>query len=151
MIVAEMFSWWVIAIGVWMASLSAYSGQELVVASGCAVPCAVAATAARRAIRGGWSMPSATLPWLLLLPAVVVSDAVRVLSWPLRSRSGGTMHTLDIGVRGSSARANGRRAAAAFVLSSTPGSYVVAADEQAGTLTVHGLGDASALERAVSR
>ena len=86
-----------------------------------------------------------------MLPAAIVVDAVRVLSWPVRSRSGGSFRTIDIGARGGTPAATGRRAAASLALSSTPGSYVVAADEKAGTLTVHGLGGSSMIERAVSK
>src|SRR4051795_988431 len=147
----ELVAWYVAAVGIWMASLSAWSGQELVVAAGCAAPCAAAAVGARRAVDGAWRTPVAALRWLLVLPAAIVVDAVRVLSWPVRSRSGGTFTTVDIGARGGTSAATGRRAAASFALSSTPGSYVVAADEKAGTLTLHGLGHSSMIERAVSK
>lgn len=147
----ELVAWYVVAVGIWMASLSAWSGQELVVAAGCAVPCAVAAVGARRAVDGAWRAPTGAMRWVLLLPAAIVVDAVRVLSWPARSRSEGTFRTIDIGASGGTSSATGRRAAASFALSSTPGSYVVAADETAGTLTVHGLGGSSLIERAVSK
>src|SRR3954470_6995228 len=147
----ELIAWYVVAVGIWMASLSAWSGQEFVVAAGCAVPCAVAAVGARRAIDGAWRAPAAVLRWVLILPAAIVVDAARVLSWPVRSRSEGTFRTIDIGARGGTSAATGRRAAASFALSGTPGSYVVAADEQAGTLTLHGLGGSSLIERAVSK
>jgi len=149
-IIVELLGWWVVAVGVWMASLSAWSGQELLVAAGCAVPCAVSAVGARRAVDGAWRAPAAASRWLLVLPAAVVVDAVRVLSWPLRSRDGGTFRTVDVAAPGGTASATGRRAAASLALSSTPGSYVVAADEKAGTLVLHGLGGSSLIERAVS-
>jgi len=150
-IVVELLGWYVVAIGVWMASLSAWSGQELIVAAGCAVPCAVAAVAARRAIDGAWTLPTETLRWLLILPAAIVVDAARVLTWPVRSGGGGDFRTIDIGAGGGAPAATGRRAAASLALSSTPGAYVVAADEKAGTVTLHGLGGSSKIERAVSR
>jgi len=150
-IILELLGWYVVAVGVWMASLSAWSGQELLVAAGCAVPCALAAVGARLAIGGAWRLPAESMRWLLLLPVAIVVDAVRVLSWPLRSSSGGSFRTVDIGTRGGTPLAAGRRAAASFALSSTPGSYVLAADEKAGTVTVHGLGGSSMIERAVSK
>jgi hypothetical protein len=150
-IVVELLGWWVVAVGVWMASLSAWSGEELLVAAGCAVPCALAAVGARRAIGGAWRAPGQAVRWLLLLPAAIVIDAARVLTWPVRSRTGGSFRTVDIRARGGAPAAGGLRAAASFALSSTPASYVVAADERAGTLTVHGLGGSSMLERSVSR
>src|SRR5947209_15209212 len=77
---AELLAWWAATIGVWMVSLSAYSSQDLVVAMGCAVPCAAAAAAARRAVRGAWRPPTSR-SWavLLLLPPTIVADAARVL------------------------------------------------------------------------
>jgi len=150
-IVVELLGWYVVAVGIWMASLSAWSGQELLVAAGCAVPCALAALGARRAIGGAWELPSDSLRWFLILPGAIVVDAMRVLSWPVRSRSGGSFRTVDVGAPGDTASASGRRAVASLALSSTPGAYVVAADEKAGTFTVHGLGRASMIERAVSK
>src|SRR5947209_16910486 len=116
-IVVELLAWWVVAVGVWMASLSAWSGQELVVAAGCAVPCAVAAAGGRRAIGGAWRMPGQSLRWFLVLPVAIIVDAVRVLSWPARSRSGGIFRTVDVGARGGTPTATGRRAAASLALS----------------------------------
>jgi len=150
-IVVELIGWYVVAVGIWMASLSAYSGQELVVAAGCAVPCALAAVGARRAVGGAWQLPAEALRWFLILPAAIVVDAVRVLSWPLRTGGGGSFRTVDIGARGDTPAASGRRVAAALAVSSTPGAYVVAADEKAGTVTIHGFGGSSMIERAVSK
>src|SRR3954452_3244747 len=111
-IIVELLGWWVVAVGVWMASLSAWSGQELLVAAGCAVPCAVAAVGARRAIDGAWRAAAAVVGWVLILPAAIVVDAARVLSWPVRSRSEGPFRTIDIGAPGGTSAATGRRAAA---------------------------------------
>ena len=154
MIIVELLGWYVVAVGIWMASLSAWSGQELIVAAGCAVPCAVAAVGARRAIGGAWRLPAASLRWSLMLPAAIVTDAARVLAWPVRpgsQSSGGGFRQIDIGARGETSSASGRRAAASLAMSSTPGAYVVAADEKAGTVMVHGLGGSSMIERAVSK
>ena len=151
-VVPELVAWWVVAVGVWMASLSAYSAHDLVVACACAVPCAAAALGARRAVQGAWRPPAEVLRWLAALPLSMVTDAVRVLGWPLRRRShGGKLRTIDVDAPGDDASAAGRRAAASFLLSSTPGSYVVASDEDRGTLTVHVLGRPSRLERRVAR
>src|SRR3954470_24132079 len=95
-IIVELLGWWVVAVGVWMASLSAWSGQELLVAAGCAVPCALGAVGARVAIGGAWRTPPDAWRWFLMLPAAIVVDAVRVLSWPVRSRGGGSFRTIDI-------------------------------------------------------
>jgi hypothetical protein len=150
-IIVELLGWYAVAVGVWMASLSAWSGQELVVAAGCAVPCAVAAVGARRAIGGAWRLPAESLRWFVMLPAAIVVDAVRVLSWPVRSASGGSFRTIDVGAPGEASSAAGRRAAASLAMSCTPGAYVVAADEKAGTVMVHGLGGSSMIDRAVTK
>lgn len=149
----ELLAWWCVAVGIWIASLSAYSGHDLEVAAGCAVPCAAAAVVARRVIAGAWRPPADLLRWAALLPVANAVDAVRVLGWPLRrGAGGGEFRTVDVHAPGEDAAAAGRRAAAAFVLSSTPGSYVVLADENRGTLLIHALGGApSALEREVGR
>jgi multisubunit Na+/H+ antiporter MnhE subunit len=151
-IAAELLAWWTVAVGVWMASLSAYSGQDLVVAMACAVPCGAAAVAARRVVRGAWRLPVDALGWLVALPAAMIADAGRVLTWPLRPRAGeGEFRTIDVAAAGDTASSAGRRAAAAFLLSSTPGTYVVSADEERGTLLVHALSAPSSLERRLSR
>src|SRR5436309_10790621 len=112
----------------------------------CAVPCAGRAVVARRVIHGSWRPPTESLRWLVALPAAMVSDAAQVLAWPLRpARPKGKFRTIDIHAPGDSASGSGRRAAVAFLLSSTPGTYVVAADEEQGTVLVHALGGPSAL------
>ena len=153
MVVAvELVAWWAVAVGIWMASLSAYSGHDLLVACACAFPCATAAVVGRRVVRGAWRPPGELLRWLPALLVSMVTDAARVLAWPLRrSAGGGTLRTVDVAGVGDDAAGAGRRAFVTFLLCSTPGTYVLAADEERGTLTVHTLGEASLLERRVAR
>jgi multisubunit Na+/H+ antiporter MnhE subunit len=148
---AEVAVWWVVTVGVWMASLSAWSPHELEVAVPCALLCALAAAGARRAVRGRWHVPGEMLTWLALLPVAIVTDAVKVLSLPLRGgRGAGTsFRTVTVSGRGDSAEQSGRRAVATIALSSTPGSYVVATDPDHGTALLHVVGPPGALERAV--
>jgi multisubunit Na+/H+ antiporter MnhE subunit len=148
----EFIAWWAIATGVWMASLSAWSWHDLVVAIGCGIPAALCAVGGRRAVRGQWRMPSAAMRWLIHLPATIVVDAVRVLALPLmRDPAAKTRFvTIDLGVTGGSARATGHRAAATLALSVTPGSYFVSTDPKAGTALVHAVGSPSTLQRAIS-
>jgi multisubunit Na+/H+ antiporter MnhE subunit len=150
----ELLVWWCVSVGVWMVSLSAYSGQDLVVAVACGLPCAGMAVLTRRAVRADARPPAAALRWLAVLPWSVVVDAVRVLALPWRPRarsSAGSFRRLPMQATGSSPRAVGRRAAASLLVSSTPGAYVVDVDPGSGTALVHAVGPASPIERQVTR
>ncbi|HET6908165.1 MAG TPA: Na+/H+ antiporter subunit E [Mycobacteriales bacterium] len=150
--IVEFVLWWAVVTGVWMASLSAWSWHDLVVAAGCGIPAALCAVGGRRAVRGAWRMPKDALRWLLHLPAAVVVDALRVFSLPFRRRPEAMTQfvSVDLGVTGQSARAAGHFAAATLVLSLTPGSYFVATDPKKGTALLHAVGPPSSLQRAVS-
>jgi multisubunit Na+/H+ antiporter MnhE subunit len=151
---AELLVWWCVSIGVWMVSLSAYSGQDLVVAVACGAACAVMAVLTRRAVRVEARPPVAALRWLVVLPWSIVLDAVRVLVLPWRPRSrarAGTFRRLPLHAPGNSPGAVGRRATAALLVSSTPGAFVVDVDPGSGTALVHAVGSESPVEREVSR
>lgn len=150
--IVEFVLWWAVATGVWMASLSAWSWHDLVVAVGCGIPAALCAVGGRRAVRGAWRMPKAAWRWLLHLPVTIVVDALRVFSLPFRRRPDAKTHfaTIELGVTGESARAAGHFAAATMFLSVTPGSYFVSTDPDKGTALLHMAGPPSSLQRAVS-
>lgn len=148
----ELLVWWGVATGIWFVSLSAYSGQDLVVALGCGAACAVVAVLARRAARLDARPPAALLRWLLILPWSVALDTGRVLALPWRPEarvSAGEFRRMPLGPSGTSPQAVGRRAMAAVLMSSTPGAYVVDIDPGDGTALVHAVGPASPIERAV--
>jgi multisubunit Na+/H+ antiporter MnhE subunit len=150
----ELLVWWVVAIGVWLTSLSAYSRQDLIVAVGCGLPCAVMAVLARRAVRLRMRPPADAVRWLTALPPAVAGDTVRVLAlpWrPSRRSTAGEFRTVDLRARGRTPAASGRRAVATVLLSSTPGSYVVDVDPDTGTALIHAVGPPSAIERRVAR
>jgi multisubunit Na+/H+ antiporter MnhE subunit len=150
----ELLVWCGVTTGFWFVSLSAYSGQDLVVALGCGVACAVVAVLARRAARLDARPPAAMLRWLLALPWSIVLDTGRVLALPWRRRAratAGEFRRVRIGPSGSSPSAVGRRAMAAVLMSSTPGAYVVDIDPDEGTALVHAVGPASPIEGAVTR
>lgn len=150
----ELLIWCGVTTGIWMVSLSAYSGQDLVVALGCAVACGVVAALARRAARLEVRAPAAMLRWLLALPWSIVLDTGRVLTLPWRPRArahAGEFRRVSIGPPGNSPRALGRRTMAAVLMSSTPGAYVVDIDPDEGTALVHALGPASPIEGSVAR
>ena len=151
---AEVLVWCAVTTGIWFVSLSAYSGQDLVVALGCSVACAVVAVLARRAARLDARPPAVLLRWLLALPWSIVLDTGRVLALPWRRRaraSAGEFRRMSIGPSGGGPGAVGRRAMAAVLMSSTPGAYVVDIDPDEGTALVHALGPASPIETAVTR
>lgn len=150
---AELVVWCAVTTGIWFVSLSAYSGQDLVVALGCGAACAVVAVLARRAARLDARPPAALLRWLLLLPWSVALDTARVLALPWRRGarvSAGEFRRMPLGPPGDTPRAVGRRAMAAVLMSSTPGAYVVDIDPEDGTALVHAVGPASPVEGAVS-
>ena len=51
----EIAGWWAVLVLVWLATLNAYSVEELSVAGVLAVPCAIVARTARRAGAGHWT------------------------------------------------------------------------------------------------
>jgi multisubunit Na+/H+ antiporter MnhE subunit len=152
MLTLELLAWELVCVAVWMASLSAWSPHELVVAVAASVPAAVAGAGARRAVRGAWRLPSQTLRWAALVPLAVVADAGRVLSLPFRRGETGEWRTLRLGPAavGDGPAATGHRAMATTALSLSPGSYVVAVDEEAGTALVHAVSRPSRLEQLLS-
>jgi multisubunit Na+/H+ antiporter MnhE subunit len=147
----EFVAWWCVAVGVWIASLSAWSTHDFVVAAGCALPCAAAALAARRAVDAAWHPPLATLRWLALLPVGVVRDTAFVLSLPLRRRVPTELRAVDVGAPGDSPAAAGRRAVAVTVLNATPGTVVYGSDPERGTVLVHAVRGPSRTERTAAR
>lgn len=150
-LVVELVAWLAVCVAVWMASLSAWSAHDFVVAVACAAPCTVAAAAARRAVKGRWRPPRRLWRWLALFPLAVATELVVVLVSPLRRwRSGGSVGEFRT-IRVVPKRSAGNRALVALLLSSTPGSYVVATDPDEGTALLHSVGAASALERAIAR
>jgi multisubunit Na+/H+ antiporter MnhE subunit len=139
--------------GVWLVSLSAYSGQDLVVALGCGLLCAVMAVLARRAVRLDARPPAAMLRWLGALPWSIAVDTGRVLVLPWRPRaraSAGQFRRVPIGPSGETPRAVGRRAMASVLMSATPGAYVVDVDPGTGTALVHAMGASSPIESHVT-
>ena len=151
-IAAELAAWWVVAVGVWMASLSAFSGQDLIVAMACAVPCAAAAIAARRAIDGAWRPPREAVGWMALWPWEIVIGTAKVLTLPLRRSAIGELRRIDLAVgRETKSRAAGGRAFATLMLSATPATFVVTTDDENGTALAHAIGPPSPLERRLSK
>lgn len=137
--VAEIAVWAALCFGIWLLSLSAVSDAELAIGAASSVACGVAAMAVRRAIGLHWSVravPWAALPTMVL---AIGSDAVQVLIRPLRRAGAGNVEVLDTGARGQGAAAVTRRAVATMVMSASPGTVVLDADDR-GRVTFHTLG-----------
>ncbi|HEX3792100.1 MAG TPA: Na+/H+ antiporter subunit E [Pseudonocardiaceae bacterium] len=137
----ETFVWWVILVGVWLATLSAFSFEELAVAAVLALPCAVAAGAARRAAEVRWTVGSGWAQWLLALPGAVLHDTAAVLRLGMRwqrREDEDEFRRVPLPTESADGRRAGREAVTTEVLSATPGSVVVDADEHDGLL-VHAM------------
>ena len=152
----EALFWWAAAMGFWLLTLSSVSLPELLFSAGCAVPCAVLAVVARRAVRGSWPPQPDFTRWLLPLPVAVVSDAVRVLSRALAALAGrvptGEVRSIRLHRDRTAGRWRSHQAAAVVLVTSTPGTVVLDVDEESGDMLVHSLGAGSpSMEEVVRR
>lgn len=137
---AELLAWWAVATGIWMVSLSIAPLQEWLLAAACGFPCALAALWARRVLGTSWTLRAAWLKPVLTVPYRIVTDAAEVLLAVVRpGQPGGRFDTVRTGARGDSPEARSRRALATFLLSVTPGTYVLDADPDSGDVLVHSL------------
>ena len=140
-VVAEFLVWWAITVSGWMISLSAAPLQEWLVAVGCGAICAAAACAARRrALQASWRLKPRWLLPLAAVPLIAITDAVQVLTAVIRpGHGGGSFETVRTGALDDGPEARSRRAIATWLMSVTPGSYVLDADPETGDLLVHRL------------
>jgi multisubunit Na+/H+ antiporter MnhE subunit len=146
---AEVAAWTAVLLLVYLATLSTFSGGELVIAACAAVPAAVLAWAGRRVTAAHWSLDARWFRWLLLLPGAVAADLARLPRWAAR-RGSGSFRTLTLPVE-TEARTRGRMAVGGLAMSLTPGSYVVESRASGRTMMVHQLAsDPGRLERAVT-
>ncbi|HVX43205.1 MAG TPA: hypothetical protein VHC49_04950 [Mycobacteriales bacterium] len=148
---ASFVLWWAALFGVWVLTLSTAPGEELIAAGVAGLAGALAAPAVRRLTGVSWTMRPRWLSWLAAVPVTTVVETVIVLSLPLRSRSNGRWRRIPMPVEEDEQRSTGRRAAAAFVLSATPATFV--ADSPPGEpLLVHYLASGRPrLDRMVTR
>lgn len=141
-VVVEILAWWAVAFSVWMISLSTAPLQEYLLAVGCGLLAALTAFWARRALGTSWSLRIRWLSPLLSAPVIAVTDAVQVFRAVIRpGQSGGRFETVRTGAVGDGPEARSRRAVATWLMSVTPGSYVLDADPETGDLLVHTLAD----------
>ena len=135
----EVVFWWAACLGVWLVSLSAVSGQELLVSVLVSLPCGVVALAGRLVAANRWGFEAAWFRSAAVLPLAIVNDAVQVIVHVLRSpRTGGEYVKVAVdGAAGDTARAEGRRTVATFLTTMTPSSIVTDIDPRTGEALVH--------------
>ncbi|HEY4022858.1 MAG TPA: Na+/H+ antiporter subunit E [Pseudonocardiaceae bacterium] len=129
----EIVIWWVVLLGVWLASLNAFSYAELATAAALALPCAFAARAARIAARGQWRLAvrgRSAVHGLRFLPMAILHDTVSVLRLAL-GRDRPEDDSFD------EVELRGEQALATIMVSTAPGSVVI--DAGADHLLVHRL------------
>jgi multisubunit Na+/H+ antiporter MnhE subunit len=133
----EALFWWGAALGIWLLSLSAVPTSELVVATLASLPCGIVAVAGRLATQHAWTMRPGWLVPVLLLPVSIVTDTCEVLLSAVTRRPG-RFETVSVGGGlGTGALPEGRRAAATFWVTVTPGSYIIDIDPDSGQALLH--------------
>jgi multisubunit Na+/H+ antiporter MnhE subunit len=121
---------------IWLATVNTMSTEELGTAGVLAILCALAARAGRIAARSHWRPPVGALRWLAALPWSVLRETVAALAIAARCRPVGRFTDLEL--TGERPEA-GREALATLIVSATPGSVVVGANDEHGTLLIHSL------------
>lgn len=144
--VVEIVVWWPVLVLVWLATLNAFSWQELATSAVLALPCAVAARAARRAAGVHWTFRRAWGRWLLAVPAAIAHDTVGVLVLAVKRSGADEFREVPMSPHPD----GGQEAAATAILSATPGSVVVDADQNRLLMHTVPIGT-TRLEREISR
>lgn len=137
----ETACWFAAGMLLWLVTVSTITVTELIVAAATSAACGTFATAARR-ITGLRARPTrAWLRWAALVPVQAVTDTARLVAWlatGAHERSE-TDATAELHVAaGTSPVAVGARAAVVGMVSATPGSVALDADD-GGRLLVHRL------------
>jgi multisubunit Na+/H+ antiporter MnhE subunit len=137
-VTSEVLPWWLGLTGLWVLTLSTPSLPEFVAAAVAALPCALAARAARRAVGGAWRPRPRWLRWLLAVPATVVRESLRALAEVTRHPQAGRFDAVTLPDEPDAVH-EARAACAAVVVGSTPGTMVVATPPDDRELVVHRL------------
>lgn len=138
--VVEVAAWTGLLWGVWLLSLSAVGVPDLVVGGLCALLCAVCGVAARRGIGQRWRPAWSLLVPLAVLPVAIVVDSAAVLCSPWRARRRrADLQTVDVGAAGHNPRQAARRALVTTIVSASPATVVLDADEATGRILVHAM------------
>jgi multisubunit Na+/H+ antiporter MnhE subunit len=140
----EIVLWWAACLGLWLLTLSSITLPELVVGAVAALPCAVLAVLARRAVQGSWPARPAWIRWLLPLPVAVVADSVRVLGLAAgvligRRIPDGELRRLRFPRDEDAGSRRTREAVAVLLVNTSPGTVVLDIDDS-GEMLLHSLG-----------
>ena len=129
--------WWVALALVWVASLSAVTWQELVVAGAAAMLCVGVAVVAKRMVSGRRVPRPAWLRGLRLLPWAVLTETVLVWRMALRRIRRRPVEGVTRELRLDGERSPARQATAVMLLAATPGTVVVDVDRRANVVRLH--------------
>ena len=122
----EAGAWWLLLIGVWLLTLGAVTTSELAAAVLLALPCALAARAARLALGGRWRVRPGWVKWVRHLPVSALRDTFAVL----RARGPGRLDRMAVAP-------DNDPAVATVAIGLTPGTLVADAGED--EVLVHSL------------
>jgi multisubunit Na+/H+ antiporter MnhE subunit len=153
----ELLLWWAVGVGLWSLTLSSVTRAELVAAVLSALPCAVLAVLARRAVRGPLSPRLAWLRWLVPVPVAVVVDSVRILGLAAgvllgRPIPDGDLRRISLPRDDDPQDWQNRQAAATVLVTASPGTVVLDVDPDSGEMLLHELGSGRPLvEQVVQR
>lgn len=139
-VAGEILLWWGASFGVWLISLSAVSGQELLVAALASIPCGAAAYGTRRVVGDAWTARPRWFGAALVLPVAIVTDAAQVL-WAAATGKKGRFERVQTGSAGDSTEARSGRGVAVALVSTSPGSYALDVDPGTGEMLVHSLAE----------
>ena len=137
--ILEIVFWWAACLGVWLVSLSAISGQDLLVAVLVSLPCGVIAVAGRLAAKNRWGFDPVWVRSAVVLPFAIVNDAVQLIVRVLLAPGtrGELVKVPITDAAGRTPRADGRRGVATFLTTMTPSSIVTDVDPETGDALVH--------------
>jgi hypothetical protein len=148
--IVETLVWWPPLCGLWLLTLSTFPRPELVAAVVLSLPCAAAATVARRAVGASWRPRARWLRWLPPLPGAVLADTgrvlLRVLRRPVTGAARGRLRQVTLPEESDAAHTAAQRALAVIALSLPPGSVVIGAGDgsdgsEGDELTLHVLAE----------
>ncbi|MEV4238411.1 MULTISPECIES: Na+/H+ antiporter subunit E [unclassified Nocardia] len=127
---AEVLGWWAVLVLLWLATLTTFSLQELLAAVVLALPAAWAGRLGRIAVQGNWRPPDKIPQLLAALPSAIVRDSWAALSIAAHGRPVGRFEENELDAEADARRRAGRAALITGVLSATPGSLVIDADDE---------------------
>ncbi len=130
--------WWLGLTGLWLLTLSTPSVPELTAAAVAALPCALGARAARRAMEGRWRPRVVWLRWPAEIPRAAVPEFVRALVTVWRRPHAGRFDRTVLPDEPEPVH-EARLAAAAVAIGCKPAALVVATPPADRRMIVHRL------------